>query len=123
MVKEPTLIIQLPRGSVIARQLSGQPPRSVASGEVVVQGGPTDAQGHLEASAAGRVVLSLPSPEALEREAVEVRRAIGQSGTGVEPLIVAVEAAEQLREEELDVLLDAARRSSRAVILRIIRDA
>lgn len=123
MVKEPTLIIQLPRGSAIARQLIGQPPRSVTSGEVVVQGGPTDAQGHLEASAAGQVVLSLPSPEALEREAVEVRRSIGQSGTGVEPLIVAVEAAEQLREEELDVLLDAARRSSRAVILRIIRDA
>jgi hypothetical protein len=123
MVKEPTLIIQLPRGSAVARQLSGQPPRSVAGGEVVVQVGPTDAHGRLEASAAGQVVLSLPSPEALKREAGEVRRAIGQSGTGVEPLIVAVEAAEQLREEELDVLLDAARHSSRAVILRIIRDA
>ncbi|MDX6642104.1 MAG: hypothetical protein QOD76_66, partial [Solirubrobacteraceae bacterium] len=35
----------------------------------------------------------------------------------------AVEAAEQLRDGELDVLLDAARHSSRAVILRIIRDA
>jgi hypothetical protein len=123
MVKEPTLIIQLPRGSAIARQLSGQPPRSVASGEVVVQVGPTDAQGHLESSAAGQVVMSLLSPEALAREADEVRRAIGQSGTGVEPLIITIEAAEELRDEELDVLLDAARRSSRAVIVRIIRDA
>jgi hypothetical protein len=123
MVNEPRLIIQLPPGSAIARQFSGQPPRSVASGEVVVQVGPTDAHGHLEASAAGQVVLSLLSPEALEREPGEVRRAIGQSGTGVEPLIVAVEAAEQLREAELDVLLDAARHSSRAVILRIIRGA
>jgi hypothetical protein len=123
MVKEPTLIIQLPRGSAVERQLSGQPPRSVASGEVVVQVGPNDVEGRLEAPSAGQVVLSLPSPEALEREASEVRRAIGQSGTGVEPLIVAVAAAEQLRDEELAVLLDAARRTPRAVILRIIGDA
>ncbi len=123
MADEQKLIIQLPRGSAIARQLSGEPPRSVASGEVVVQLGPTDAQGHLEAASAGQVVLSLPSPEALEREAGDVRRAIGQAGTGVEPLVVVVEAAEQIREEELDVLLAAAQRSSRAVIVRIIRDA
>jgi hypothetical protein len=122
VVDEPTLIIQLPRGSAVARQLSEQPPRSVVSGEVVVEFGPTDAEGHLEASAAGQVVLSVPSPEALKREPRDVRRAIGQAGTGTEPLIVAVEAAEQLREEELDLLLDAARRSSRAVIVRIIRD-
>jgi hypothetical protein len=123
MADEQKLIIQLPRGSAIARQLSTEPPRGVANGEVVVQIGPTDEQGYLEAPSAGQVVLSVPSPEALEREPGDVRRAIGQSGTGVEPLIVAVEAAEQLRDEELDVLLDAARRSSRAVILRIIRDA
>jgi hypothetical protein len=123
VANEQKLIIQLPRGSAIARQLSAEPPRGVASGEVVVQLGPTDEQGYLEAPSAGQVVLSVPSPEALEREPGDVRRAIGQSGTGVEPLIVAVEAAEQLRNEELDVLLDAARRSSRAVILRIIRDA
>jgi hypothetical protein len=123
VANEQKLIIQVPRGSAIARQLSAEPPRGVASGDVVVQLGPADEQGYLEAPSAGQVVLSVPSPEALEREAGDVRRAIGQSGTGVEPLIVAVEAAEQLRDEELDVLLDAARRSSRAVIMRIIRDA
>ena len=122
-MKDAKLIVQLPRGSAVERQLSAQAPESVARGEVVVQVGPTDAEGRLEAPSAGRVVLSLPSPEALERQASEVRRVIGQSGTGVEPLIVAVEAAEQLRDEELAVLLDAARHSSRAVILRIIRDA
>lgn len=122
-MKDAKLIVQLPRGSAVERQLSAQAPESVARGEVVVQVGPTDAEGRLEAPSAGQVVLSLPSPEALERQASEVRRVIGQSGTGVEPLIVAVEAAEQLRDEELDVLLDAARHSSRAVILRIIRDA
>ncbi len=78
--------------------------------------------GTLEAPAAGQVVLSLLSPEALEREASEVLRVIGQAGTGVEPLVVEVEAAEELREAELAALLSAASRTSRAVILRIIRD-
>jgi len=91
-VKDAKLIVQLPRGSAVERQLSAQAPESVARGEVVVQVGPTDAEGRLEAPSAGQIVLSLPSPEALERQASEVRRVIGQSGTGVEPLIVAVEA-------------------------------
>ncbi len=123
MVNEQKLIIQLPRGSAIARQLSEEPPRSVADGDVVVELGPTDARGYLEAPSAGQVVLSVPSPEALEREPGDVRRAIGQSGTGVQPLLVVIEAAEQIGDEEFDVLLAAARHSSRAVIVRIIRDA
>jgi hypothetical protein len=69
MTDQPRLIIQLPRGSAVERQLSAQEPQSVASGDVVVEVGPTDAEGHLEAPAAGQVVLSLLSPEALEREA------------------------------------------------------
>jgi hypothetical protein len=34
-----------------------------------------------------------------------------------------LEVAEELREDELAAILDAARRTSRGVILRIIRDA
>ena len=94
----------------------------MASGEVVVETGPTDAEGVLEAPAAGQVVLTLPSPEAREREASEVRRVIGQAGTGVEPLVVVLEAAEELRDGELAALLGAASRASRAVILRVVRD-
>jgi hypothetical protein len=88
----------------------------------VVEAGPTDAEGVLEAPAAGQIVLSLPSPEALEREASDVGRVIAEAGTGVEPLVVVVEAGEELREGELAVLLSAASHASRAVILRIIRD-
>jgi hypothetical protein len=91
--------------------------------DVVVEPGPTDAEGHVEWPTAGQVVMTLPSPEALEREASEVRRVIGLAGTGVEPLIVVVEAAEELREEELAALLEAAKHAPRAVILRVIRDA
>jgi len=89
---------------------------------VVVEVGPTDAQGALEPPAVGQVVVSLPSPEALKREAGEIRRVIGQAGTGVEPLVIVVEAADELRDDELTTVLDAASRTARAVILRVIRD-
>ncbi len=123
MPDQPRLIVQLPRGGAVERQLRAQPPASVASGEVIVESGPTDEEGALEAAAAGRVLLSVPSPEALERDAAEVRRVIGGAGAGAEPVVVVVEAAEELREEELRALLDAAGHTGRAVILRIIRDA
>jgi hypothetical protein len=122
MASDPRLLIQLPSGGAVDRQLSAQPLTSVATGEVVVEAGPTDAEGNLEAPSAGQVVLSLPSPEGLEREADEVRRVIGHAGTGVEPLVVVVEAADELREEELAGVLNAAGHTSRAVILRIVRD-
>ena len=118
---QPRLIIEVPRGSAVDRQLSAQGLRSVASGDIVVEVAPTDAEGNLEAPAAGQVVLSVPSPEALQREAAEVRRVIGRAGTGVEPLVVVVEAAEEVRKDELAPVLDAAGHTSRAVILRIIR--
>ena len=93
----------------------------MASGAVVIEAGLTDAAGNLEPPAAGEVVLSVPSPETLERQAAEVHRVIAQAGTGVEPLVVVVEAAEELREEELGPVLDAAEHSSRPVVLRVIR--
>ena len=66
--------------------------------------------------------MSVPSPEALVREAGEVRRVIAGAGKGAEPLVIVVEAAEELRDDELAAILDAARHTSRPVILRIIRD-
>ena len=67
-------------------------------------------------------VLSVPSPETLAREAAEVRRAIAQAGTGVEPLVVVVEAADELRDDELAAVLEAAGHTSRRVIMRVMRD-
>jgi hypothetical protein len=123
MAHEPNLIIQVPRGSAVQRQLRELPPSSVAGGEVVVEVGATDDEGNLEAAAAGEVVLSVPSPEALAREADEVRRVIAQAGTGVEPVVVVVEAADELRDDELAPALAATAHTSRPVILRVIRDA
>jgi hypothetical protein len=123
MPDQPRLIVQLPRDGAVERQLRARPLPSVAGGEVVVESGPTDGEGALEAAAAGQVLLSVPSPEALERDAAEVRRVIGGAGTGPEPVVVVVEAADELREEELQAVLEGAGHTSRTVILRIIRDA
>jgi hypothetical protein len=90
---------------------------------VLAQGGDTDDQGVLVPPDAGEVVLTVPSPEALRREPAEVDRVIDRAGTGTEPLVVVIDDAEELREEELAPLVRAVARSSRAVILRVIRDA
>lgn len=112
----------MPRGGAVARALNEQTLPSVAAGQTVVEIGPTDPEGHLEPLAAGEVVLSVPSPEALAREPDKVRGVIAHAGTGVEPLVVEVEVAETLREEELAALLEAAGHTARGVILRIMRD-
>ncbi|HWC86721.1 MAG TPA: hypothetical protein VG388_09280 [Solirubrobacteraceae bacterium] len=123
MTGDPTLILQVPRGGTVDRSLAEQPPARVASGEVAVERGPTDAEGNLEAPAAGQVVLSVLSPEALRREADEVRRVIARAGESVEPLVVVVEAAQELRDDELAAVVEAATQSPRAVIVRVVRDA
>ncbi len=123
MADQPRLILQIPRGGALERQLSAQPLPSIANGDIVVVIAPTDAEGNLEAVSAGQVVLSVPSPETLERQGDEMRRLIGEAGTGAEPLVVVVQAAEELREVDLAAILDAADHTSRAVIVRVIRGA
>jgi hypothetical protein len=119
MAHQERLIIQVPRGGAVERQLAEQPP----SGDVVVTIGATDAEGRLEPPAGGEVVLSVASPEALSRESGEVRRVIERAGTGLEPLVLVVEAAEALRDDELKAVVDAAAHAPRAVILRVMGDA
>src|SRR3954453_385897 len=103
------LIIQAPRGGVVERRLRAEPPPSVARGAAVISAGPADAEGRLEPPEAGQGVLSVPSPGTLAREPDEVRRVIDGAGTGLEPLVVVVEAAEELREDELAAVVDATR--------------
>src|SRR5215469_780275 len=47
----------------------------------------------------------------------------GEAGEGDEPLVIEVEAAEYLREDELVPVLAATRRASRPVILRLMTNA
>jgi hypothetical protein len=119
----PAVILQFPRGGSLARQLAADPPASVAQGAVLAEPGDTDDQGVLVPPDAGEVVLTVPSPEALSRDPAQVRRVIDRAGTGTEPLVIVIDDAEELREDELAGLVQAAARSSRPVIVRVIRDA
>jgi hypothetical protein len=119
---EPSVIVQLPRDSAIDHELRAYPLPSVASGQVVldhVQPGP---DGRLEPPEASEIVMSVPSPEGLRRQS-EVRDVIEQAPDKRKPLMIIVEAAEELREEELAVVVDAAERAHRQVIIRVMADA
>jgi hypothetical protein len=117
MTTEGVLIVQLPRGSAVERNWAGELPPSIASGRVVLEHfageGPPEA---------GEVVLSVLSPEAL-RDQQQVCDVIGEAPDEGGPLVVIVEAAEYLREDELAAVLDAADRTSRPVILRVLANA
>ena len=117
------LIVQVIENGAVAEQRRRDAPAAVRGGDVVVEELASDAAGRLDAPAAGEVVMSVLSPEALVRDRDELHRAIEGAGEGTEPLVVVVEAAEELREDELDAVLAAARRSRRAVILRVEGDA
>jgi hypothetical protein len=122
MAENPRLIIQIPRDGAVDRQLQADPPPSLSGGDVVVERGPTDEEGVLEPPIAGQVVVSLPSPEALRREPGAVHHAIDDAGTSTEPIVVVIEAADELREQEVAAVVAAADRARRPVILRVIRD-
>lgn len=122
MSSDVVLILQIPAGGPLDDQLVDTPPATLAGPDVVVERGPTDSEGVLEPPVAGQVVLSVPSPEALRRQADELAQLIDAAGTSTEPIVVVVEAAEVLRDDELAAVAAAARRAQRPVILRVIRD-
>jgi hypothetical protein len=122
MTSEPGLILQLPRDGAVDRQFRTDPPPSVASGQIVLDQVQREADGRLAPPEAAEIVMSVPSPEALAREPDEVRDVIDRAPGNHQPLMIIVEAAEELREEELAVVLDATARTSRRVIVRIMAD-
>jgi hypothetical protein len=120
MTSPTRLIVELAANSPVDRQLHDDPPPSLASGQVVLDHIAPDASGSLGLPEAGEVVMSVLSPEALRREPEEVRDVVRSAERTDEPLVIVVEAAEELREDELSVVLDAAQRADRLVILRIL---
>jgi hypothetical protein len=116
------LIVQVPSQGKLERRLRESKLPGVPDGALVIEAGATDDHGVLEALDVGEVVVSVPSPETLTREPGEVREVIAQAGPGSEPLVIEIEAAEELTGKELAVLLEAAASSSRAVLVRIVRE-
>jgi hypothetical protein len=123
MASEPALILQLPRDGAVDHQFRTDPLPSVVSGQVVLDHVQREDDGRLAPPEAGEIVMSVPSPEALRREPEEVRDAIDRASDNHEPLVIIVEAAEEMREDELAAVLDAAPLTSRRVIVRIMADA
>jgi hypothetical protein len=121
MPRDARLIVQLPRGGAVERGLRQAP--GIAAGEIVLDPRDSDVDGRIAPPDVGQVVLSVPSPESLTREQDEVRRVIERAGPGDEPLVVVVEAAEELRDDELAVVLDAADRAPRPVVLHVAAEA
>jgi hypothetical protein len=120
MADDVELIIQVPRDSAVDQQLHEDPPTTVASGQAVVERLPADAEGRLMPPEAGEIVLNVLSPEALGREADEVKRVIKRAAADGDPLVVIVQVAEELRDDELAAVLAAARQTSRVVLLRVL---
>jgi hypothetical protein len=120
VANEVELIIQLPRGSSIDEHLREEPPVGLADGRVVLEHLAANVDGELPPPRAGEIVLTVPSPETLRREPAEVRRVISAAAADGGPLVVLIEGAEYLRDDELDAVLDAAAETERVVILRIL---
>ena len=117
------MIVQLPRGGAVDRYLRTYPPPSVASGRVVVDRVAAEPDGRLGPPEAGEVVMSVLSPEGLRSDQQQVRDVIRQAAPDSGPLVIVIEAAEELREDELAAVLDAAARADRAVVLRVMAGA
>jgi hypothetical protein len=122
MTSDAVVIVQLPRGSTVDQYLRTYPPPSLASGRVVLDQLAAEPGGRLGPPETGEVVMSVLSPEALTRDQQQVRDVI-RHAAGAGPLVIIVEAAEELREDELAVVLDAAARGHRDVVLRVMAGA
>lgn len=122
MTDHADVILQLSRDSAPDQDLRADPPPSVRSGRVVLGHVADAADGRMGPPEVGEVVLSVLSPEALRREPERVDDAIRRAPAAGEPLVIIVETAEQLREDELVVVADAAARRHRRVILRVLGD-
>jgi hypothetical protein len=120
MADDVELIIQVPRGSAVDRNLRENPPASVEGGRVVVERLPAGPDGQIMPPEAGEVILSVLSPEALSREADQVAHLIKRAAADGEPLVVLVQVAEELRDDELAALLGARVHTRRVVLLRVL---
>lgn len=120
MENEAELIIQLPRDSSVDVHLREEPPASLTDRRVVLEHLTAGPDGKLAPPEAGEILLTVPSPEALRREYDEVLRQVVDAAEDGGPLVLLVEGAEYLRDDEISAVLDAAEATKRVLILRIL---
>lgn len=117
-----TFVLQLPIDGALDVALRADPPPSVADGTVALDAAPADDRGRLERPGVGEVVLPVPSPESLPRRGEQLLRVLHLAGAGVQPLVIEIEAASLLREDELAPLVAAATQADRPVVVRVLGD-
>jgi hypothetical protein len=122
-LSEPDFIVQLPRDGALDRSFRASPPLLVTSGRVVLEHLAAEDDGRLGPPEGAEVVLTVPSPEALTRQAGEIRDVLAAAPDRHRPLVIIVEAAEEFREDELAAVRDAAVQAPQPVILRVMADA
>ncbi len=120
MENEAELIIQLPRDSSVDVHLREEPPASLTDRRVVLEHLSAGPDGKLTPPEAGEILLTVPSPEALRRETDDLLRLVIDAAEDGGPLVVLVEGAEYLRDDEIAPVLDAAAATKRVLILRIL---
>ncbi len=123
MTSDAEVIVQLARDGQVDRNFREDPPPILDNRRIALDYVAQGPDGQLSPPEAGEVVMSVLSPEALVRDRHEIRQVVLEAETGDEPLVILVEAAEQLRQDELGAVLDAAAHARRPVILRIMADA
>ena len=121
MENEAELIIQLPRDSSVDVHLREEPPASLTDRRVVLEHLSAGPDGTLTPPEAGEILLTVPSPEELRREPYEILRVVTDAAEDGGPLVVLVEGAEYLRDDEIGAVLDAAAATKRVLILRILK--
>jgi hypothetical protein len=123
MTSDASLIVQLPRDGAVDRHFRANPPPSLTAGRVALDHVAGDPEGRLGPPESGEVVMSVLSPEALIRDRQQVQDVVRHAPDTGEPLVITVQAAEELREDELAAVLAAAAHTHRRVILRVMADA
>ncbi|HEY1915546.1 MAG TPA: hypothetical protein VGH27_08220 [Streptosporangiaceae bacterium] len=123
MTIESKVVVQLARDGAVDRQFQTDAvPDSIVSGQVALDHIEGDPGGVIGPPPAGQVILSVLSPESL-RDSRLIHDVLARAKPGGEPLVITVDAAEYLREDELAAVLDAAGHAGRLVIVRILADA
>ena len=121
MPKGRPVVVLVPSGSRPHHALRDDPPPSVAGGAVVVSPvTPVGTTSRIEPPDSGHVVFSLPSPDVLLRDADDVRRAVDLAPHGPGPVVVVLEAADELREEHLALLVEAGARAPSPLVVALL---
>ena len=108
MAYQPKLIVQVARGSAVERQLTHEPRRralpAARSSSSPATPPPTATSNH---QTRARSCSRCPRPSHSRARPTRSARCSFTRATGVEPLVVVVEVAEELRDDELAAISEA----------------